>query len=408
MKKALIFMAISAVLAAAATADNTASTSWLLINSYPEVSAKGPATGAAFFGIVYAGSNPAAISDMENVEFAAMHNVWKMGVTAEKLSVAKNFEAGSFGAEIVYNNLGSELVIDTDQYGNPVMTTDIASLSAWGASIMYAKKIKDFSLGLALKGYSENFGSGAEFAGCVDAGFIYKGFLHDRINLGVSLLNISAGSGDFYTPMDLKAALSFAYVRGGSTVIGVAAGCDYLIKESYFSAQAGFDYYPAEFLAVRGGAAYDTDNTLKFSAGISFKLEGMSAAYSYEPDPLLGDSHKISVSASFGKSSSSSDDEGEGMAISEKGTFASYMESGDYYYGSKQYRKALKYYEYINTLYWKDIEDKPEKSKSAFFQKLGICYYNIKDAKNALLYFERAQYFDKENEILKHWIKSLK
>jgi tetratricopeptide (TPR) repeat protein len=84
------------------------------------------------------------------------------------------------------------------------------------------------------------------------------------------------------------------------------------------------------------------------------------------------------------------------------------MESGNFSYENKEYRKALKYYEYINSIFWKDIEDKTDKEKSSFYQKVGICYYNIRDTERAIQYFNRALYFDKDNEILKHWIKLLK
>jgi tetratricopeptide (TPR) repeat protein len=84
------------------------------------------------------------------------------------------------------------------------------------------------------------------------------------------------------------------------------------------------------------------------------------------------------------------------------------MKSGDYYYENRQYRQALKYYEYINLLYWKETEALTDRGKTIFYQKLGICYYNIKDNARALQYFERALYFDRENEILRQWIKLMK
>lgn len=407
MKKPIITTLLALFLTLPVFAGNTASSCWLLINSYPEIAAKGAATGAVFYGITSAGSNPAAIAEMENVDFAVMHNIWLQGVTAEKLSFGKSFEAGNFAVEFLYNNLGSLPVILADQYGNPVLTTGIVSPYAWAASLVYAKKIKDFSLGMALKLLSEDLSDGASYTGCADVGFIYDGIFGDKVAIGVSLLNISTGSGSVYTPIDLKGALKYTFSHGGSPVLDAVIGCDYLIKEGYVSAQAGFDYYLFNLVTLRGGISVDGGVNVAFSAGAALKLEGMTLAYSYEPDGGIGDAHKVSLNASFGRQSASSENE-DGGSITEKGTFASYMESGDFYYNEKQYRKALKYYEYINLMYWKDIEDKPEKVKSAFFQKLGICYYNIKEPKRATSNFERALYFDKENEILKHWIKSLK
>lgn len=408
MKKPIIITLLALFFTCSAFAGNTAVSTWLLINTYPEFAGKGPASGAVVHGITAAGSNPAAIADMENVEFGVLHNIWRQGITSEKLSVAKNFDAGSFGIELVYNNLGSVPILLADAYGNPIITTDTASMSAWGASLVYAKKIKDFSLGMAIKVFSEDLSAGPEYTWAADVGFIYKGILTDKVNLGVSLLNISAGNEGFYTPINLRGALLYTYSHGGSPVVGVFAGCDYLIKEKYITGQAGFDYYLFETFTLRGGIVIDSGIELSFSAGAGIKLESMSINYSFEPNQALGDSHKISLNAAFGRNAASSDAEGDGETLSEKGTFLNYMESGDYYYNEKQFRKALKYYEYINLLYWKDLEDKGDKAKSSFFQKLGICYYNIKDNKRAAQYFDRALFFDKENEILKHWIKLLK
>jgi tetratricopeptide (TPR) repeat protein len=408
MKKYLIFMSMAVFFAAAACADSSTTSAWLLINSYPDVAAKGSATGAACYGITAASVNPAALAGIENLEFAVMHNQWLQGVTGERLSAGRAFDFGNIGIDLAYNDLGTIAVLAADQSGNPVITGDLASMRAWSASLIYGKKIKNFSLGLAARMLSENLGSGDYYTGCADAGMIYEGFLNEKVNLGISLLNISAESSGYYTPINLKASIIYKYEHGGSPVINLSAACDYLLKDSYMSGQAGFDYYLFDTVILRGGISVSQPGSVNFSAGAGVKVEGLNINYSYEPVSELGAAHKIALSAAFGKSAQAGEGESEGENITDKGTFLNYMESGDFFYNSKEYRKAIKYYEYINTLYWKDIEDKQDKDKSSFFQKLGICYYNIRDNKRALQYFERAVYYDKENEILKHWIKSLK
>ncbi len=406
MKKVAIYIVLSLFFTLTAVADNTSTSGYLLINNYPEFAAKGAATGAASHGITAAGINPAAIAQIDNVEFAVMRNQWVQDLSSQRLSAAKAFEFGSVGLELSYADLGTVGVIKSDEYGNPVITGDIASMRAWGGSLVYAKKIKSFSFGLAAKMFSENLSDGDYYLGCADAGVIYEGFISDKVNLGISILNIAAASNGYYTPIDLNAAVLFKYEHGGSPVIYLSAAGDYMVKDSYFSGMASFDYFLFDTVVLRGGININQDGDLNFSAGAGIKAEGLTLSYSYEPVPALGASHKISINAALGKGAEAADGDGETMA--EKGTFANYLESGNYYYEAKEYRKAIKYFEYINTLYWKDMEDKPAKEKAVFYQKLGICYYNIRDNKRAQLYFDRALYFDKENEILKHWIKSLK
>jgi hypothetical protein len=408
MKKYLVLSVLSLIFTIAARAGNTTTSGWLLINNYPEFAAKGSATGAASHGITAAGINPAAIAEIDNVEFAVMRSQWVMDMSSQRLSAGKAFDFGNIGFELSYADLGTVGVLAADESGNPVITGDTASMRAWGGSLVYAKKIKSFSFGLAGKMFSENLSDGDYYFGCADAGVIYEGFINDRVNLGISMLNISAGNNGYFTPIDLNAAVLFKYEHGGSPVIYVSAACDYLVKDSYITGMAGFDYFLFDTVIIRGGININQTGDLSFSAGAGVKVEGLNIGYSYEPVPGLGASHRISINAALGKSPEAASGEGEGDAIAEKGTFANYLESGNYYYDAKEYRKAIKYYEYINTLYWKDLEDKPAKEKSSFYQKIGICYYNIRDSKRALLYFDRALYFDKENEILKHWIKSLK
>lgn len=406
MRRNLFCIFFTLAIAAFACADSVYTGAYMLINSYPDFAAKGDATGAACYGITAMGANPAALGSIDNVEFAVLHNQWRQDVTAEKMSAGKAFDFGNIGLELSYINMGSITQLLADDYGNPVITNNSINLNAWGLSLVYGKKIKNFSMGLAARMFSENLGAVDNYTGCADAGFIYDGFIAESMSAGLSLLNISPKNNEYYTPMDLKAAVIYKYMHGGGPVINLSAACDYLIKDNYLLGGVGFDYYMFETLIIRGGINMNQKGEMNFSAGAGIKLEGVTINYSYEPDPELGDAHKLSINAAFGKTSVPP--ESEGKTISEKGTFAGYLDSGNYYYENKQYRQALKYFEYINLMYWKDIEDKSEKDKSSFYQKIGICYYNIKDNKRALQYFDRALYFDKGNEILKHWIKSIK
>ncbi|HRU39567.1 MAG TPA: hypothetical protein P5511_06790, partial [Candidatus Goldiibacteriota bacterium] len=382
MKKAVFTAVLPFFAVISAFGANYSTASWLLANSYPQFAARGSSAEAAYSGIEAASGNPAAIGSVENIEFAAMAGKWLMDTGMQKLSLAKSFEAGNFGFEIAYNNLGSAMRINADEFGNPVITGELLDMSAWGMSLIYAKKIKNFSLGAAVKGFFESLGAGPSFLWCADAGFMYSGLLNDSLNLGISILNISAGDGEFFTPINLKASASYVFSEKSSKIAGLTAGVNYLPREEYVSGQAGLDIYLFGLAALRAGASMSNSGSFGFSAGAGLKIDSMDLNYSYEPNPALGDCHKVSVSASFPKPDTRQGEQA-GPGAEEKGTFESYLESGDYYYENKQYRQALKYYEYINLLYWKDLEDRNDKFKTSFYQKMGICYYNIKENKRA-------------------------
>jgi len=391
-----IFFSINLLLA-----ENISTATYLLINSYPEYSAKGESVGASFLGITSAGLNPAAIAGIENGEFAAMYNRYTDDINAQKLSIAKNFIFGVLGLELSYFDFGEIQEIDSDIYGNPVLSNNRLKSNILFTSLIFSRRIKNFNLGIASKFIFENFAEQNNFLFCIDAGIIYKNIIFDNLNFGISLLNISTQVDGYYTPINLKAAFNYSIYNN---FFVLSSAVNYLIKDDYLSFYAGVDFSLFEMVVLRGGLN-NNFNDINFTAGVGFIIEGIHFDYSFETLPFSENIHKISLNANFGKIIMETEIESK---IEGGDSLKSYMDSGNYYYDNKQYRSAIKYFEYINLLYWRDIENMSDKEKSAFFQKLGICYYNIKDTKRALQYFERANYFDRDNEILKHWIKLLK
>lgn len=401
MKKTILIITVIFGFVGFSNAENISTATYLLVNSYPAFSAKGDAIGVCFSGITSASLNPAAIADITNAEFAAMYNQYFEDINSQKLSIAKNFNFGVMGFELNYFDLGTVAEINSDIYGNPVLSNNAIKNSVLYTSLIFSKKIKNFSFGISSKFIFENIAENNNFLFCVDAGIIYRNFVIENLNFGISLLNISTQTNNFYTPIDLKSAISYSIYNNFLTISGAI---NYLIKDEYLSLYAGADFSLFDVLILRGGINNNYDN-INFTAGLGFVIDGVHFDYSLEVMPFSENIHKFSLSANFGKINTEAETE---TNIEKGNTFKDYMESGNFYYESKQYRNAIKYFEYINLLYWRDIENMSDKEKSAFFQKLGICYYNIKDTKRALQYFERANYFDKDNEILKHWIRLLK
>lgn len=401
MRKTLFVVLSLFFLLNSITAANFSTATYLLINSYPEYSAKGESVGTGFSGITAASLNPAAIADIDNGEFAAMYNRYMTDVNAQKISLAKNLNFGVIGFELTYIDFGDIKQINSDIFGNPVLSSDTLRSLVLFPSFIFAQKIKNFNFGIALKFIMESLAQQKSFLFCVDAGVIYNNAFAENLNFGISLLNVATQIDDYYLPINLKAAINYCIYKN---FLVVSSAVNYLIKDNYLSFYGGIDFSLSDVFILRGGVN-NNFNSLNFTAGAGFIIENIYFDYSYEMLPFSENTHKISVNAGFGQFTPKTESE---TKIEGGDSFKSYMESGDYYYESKQYRNAIKYFEYINLLYWRDVENMNDREKSSFFQKLGICYYNIKDTKRALQYFERANYFDKNNEILKHWIKLLK
>jgi tetratricopeptide (TPR) repeat protein len=406
MKRIVIIM-IAVFTAGFLYADNRSAASYMLIDSFPEAAAKFAACGAAFYGVSYADENPAAIAVVDNYSWAAMHSIMPLSMYEEKASLAKVFDFGSLGLSFTHFNFGQVQNTGIDGNLGPVLNADTSDLSAVYISALYAKKFESFSIGFAAKGLSESLTGDPWYAFLADAGFIFEGVFVDDLNLGFSVLNLSAGSSGSALPLDIKTALSYDIKSKVRDQLRLTAAADYLANDDAIKAGLGFDYTLFDDFILRGGFSTGNMEKLKFTAGIGAKVMGLTFDYAFVPDANTGDTHKLSISGSFGKQNEQPDKpEGKGAETGE--SYAGYMKSGDYYYENRQYRQALKYYEYINLLYWKETEALTDRGKTIFYQKLGICYYNIKDNARALQYFERALYFDRENEILRQWIKLMK
>jgi hypothetical protein len=383
----------------------TGISSWLLIDGYPEASARGGSGGVSGYGIQYAGINPAALAGVENFSFEAMHAVFPADISLEKVTAGKYYDFGVLGLDLGYFDFGQISNIGIDTSLSPVISGSTTMPYALNAALIYAKKMDNFSVGLSARGACEYTGGATLVYAMADAGAIADDIFTEGLSFGASLTNISGDQGGFSAPMDAAAGFSYSIKNKLRELMKISISGDYIPVMDQLKGSAGFDFPVTDDFIIRGGVGAPWNGQVKFSGGLTLKAMGIAFNYAYLPDTNIGDVHKISIGAAFGREEERS---AEKPATKETETFGGYMKSGDYYYDNRQYGMALKYYEYINLIYWKELEALPDIEKSAFNQKLGICYYNIRDNRHALQYFERAFYYDKLNEILKHWIRLLK
>jgi len=365
------------------------------INMYPGAASVSGAGAFCTDGSEGINENPASAVYLSSV--SAMHYITGMGISAQDISYNTHSGAGAFGVSLSNFSFGQEQEITQDAYGAPVITGNMTGLSALGLTGIYARKFGKLSAGASFGMLAQNFGSTEIFYNA-GIGFRIDDLLTRGVNLGMAVNGMDIGGNGIRS-----AGISLMYKAKTDEPFFAASGVSFDGYSLCASLGAGTRIF--DVLSLAAGARYVTGQ-FYYSAGASFNLGQAAVNYSYEPFTITGASHRMSLSFPLDyrqdtAKNSNTDSQGEK-------SFAAYMRNGDYYYSGRQYSQAAKYYEYINVLYWKDLQRMSEGERSRFFQKLGICYYNIKDNARAKQYFEQAIFLTPENEILKHWLRAIK
>ncbi|MCE5299824.1 MAG: hypothetical protein LLG37_02990 [Spirochaetia bacterium] len=403
--KRLALALLPVLLAAVIHAANISTATYLLLSAYPDHEAAGASCASALYGNSASAVNPAALAGAENFNYDIMQAFLPGSMLLQKLTLSKAFEAGVFGLDAGYYNFGSYQAVGADDNLMPTVLPGTADAYSASAAISYAKRVSNLGTGITLRGMYESLAGETVFVPLLDAGFVVDGIWNDRISLGASLLNVSPEQDGYAPPAVINTG--FAYYLNGraDNYINLHLGAACLVREGDFKAEAGVSFTPVDILTLRGGISGGSNRELAFSGGVSVRISGITLNYSYSPAALSGAMHKISIS---GGGADKPAEEAAAEKPEKGGSYDTYRKSGDYYYEARAYKQAAKYYEYINLLYWKEVEDLSDREKSNFYQRLGICYYNMRDNRRALSYFDRAMFYEKDNEILKHWIKLLK
>lgn len=383
---------------------------YTLIDTLPQPSVLGESSTAAFQGLAFIDINPASVAGLSRTEYTLMHNIWFQGVNNERVSVGRNFDFGAGALSFSYFDMGTVQKIGMDEFGAPVPTSEQAELYAMSFSAAAAKKIRSLLLGLGVDVIYEALDDDRQAYLSFAAGAVQKNVLVDNLDVGLSVLNISFDTGDVTMPLEIKAGAGYTVKNSGEEILKAGLGACYMPDNDMTLIELGAQYAIFPALAIRAGTTIDTRGSAAVNAGFGVKLDDFRIDYAYSPAGELGSTHKIAISGVIGSSAElkitdDAEDDGKEEAGEQNTGNTGW---GDYYYRKKQFSKALRYYEKANLLEWKKIEDMTDGEKSSFYQKLGICYYNIRDNDRAKQYFEKAYFYDKTNEILKHWIRIMK
>lgn len=409
MRKIKLFITLLLCLPCQAVfADNELVQPWLLLSSYPAASASGEASSVSLKGLPYFSFNPAAPASVKNIEFSASQSLFDAGFSCGRALVARNLGFGVVSFECSWFDFGSIEALAVGLSGGPEAMNEEIKLGAYSFSAGISKVIGKTQIGASFRYSAEDLGGPVSSMVSADAGIVVNDVITEGLNLGISAGSISIPQGDFEPPMNIRGGASYSLKNDMTRIITFGAGLDYLVFESALSFDAGIDFNLADAVSLRASVKSGHTGGVTYAIGAGFDIDTLKLDYAYTPGIYTGGSHRAGFSSFFERQDYYVDAGEPEEIFGEERSYESYVKSGDYYYRVKQYRKALKYYEYINLFFWKDIEKKGDKERSALYQKMGISYYSIKDEARALHYFEQASYYDRANEILKFWMKTMK
>lgn len=263
--------------------------------------------------------NPAGLMFVPGKEIAAAHNESFEGMRHDYLGFAGGTLAGEYRWGAAFYGLYTPS--DMERRGglnedNPFEPLSVAEgyFAAYDAAVSFAAA-RGFgprlAVGAGAKIINQTIDDRAGWGAAVDAGVRYE--YSKRVSLAAVVRNagtpIAVGGKSYPLPVSLRfGAACSADLRSAGRLRGVFETS--VPVDNYPSFHFGAEYFPVESFAARAGyrwRLYGTElddlSGLAVGAGMKIAASGGSLKldYSFNPYGVLGDSHRITLSMSFGK-----------------------------------------------------------------------------------------------------------
>ncbi|MFC1501529.1 PorV/PorQ family protein [Elusimicrobiota bacterium] len=264
--------------------------------------ARAAAMGDAYVAVVNNADgvywNPAALYDIEEFSFSAMHAVWFEDIYYDWISYARNITFGTIGIGAQYLSYGT--MKKTDSTGAEISDFSPSDLAI---TLSYANYIFGIPMGISAKYVSLTIEDSAT-AFAMDIGtklsseyneFAF-GFVIQNIGTKVKFINEE-------DPLPLNIKTGIAYRASSTLLFSLDANAPIDNEPNAgigieYSKEINFDTYTA----IRAGyntKTKDISGLQGFSAGIGFRYFEYDFDYAYVPFGDLGQTHKISFSLKF-------------------------------------------------------------------------------------------------------------
>ena len=240
--------------------------------------------------------NPAGSAWVRNKEAMASYIDYLEGIKYGYIGYLQPLNANST-LGLAYGYLDSGAIDRTDVAGSAIGT--FSSTQSLGI-LTYARSFGDkFALGTNLKLFQQIIEDEKAGGYAFDLGTQYK--VRPQFVLGLAVQNIGPGVTFVKEkdPLPVTIKLGALYMFMEDT-LNISGDAKYQPKEnSKISENVGAEYWVSRNLALRIG--YDTasisdiENFTGVSAGMGFKISGLTLNYAWMPYGILGDTHRISL-----------------------------------------------------------------------------------------------------------------
>ncbi|MFH1784760.1 MAG: PorV/PorQ family protein [bacterium] len=255
--------------------------------------------------------NPAGISQLKSQQIGAMHTQWISDITYDYVGYVSPVGKGAIGISGVYLSSGS---MDRRGSGGEAL----GSFGAYDTSVAlsYARQLTGVvHMGINVKLIQQSIEDETANGFAVDIGQMYM-LPVSGLSAGIAVQNIGPQMKFIEEPFSLPLTVTAGV--GYKMLGGLTLGMDvkHQVVDSITSISVGTEYFPVSMLALRAGylakmlkstddfgsvAGQDTNmaSLTGLGAGVGFKLGSTSVDYAFVPYGDLGNTHRISILASF-------------------------------------------------------------------------------------------------------------
>ncbi|MDI6757525.1 MAG: PorV/PorQ family protein [Endomicrobiia bacterium] len=264
--------------------------------------------------------NPAGLMFVPRKEIAAAHNESFEGIRHDYLGFAGGNLSGKYRWGAAFYGLYTPSDIERrsgtseDDPFEPVSVAE-GYFAAYDAALSFAAARgfgQRISVGAAAKLINQTIDDRAGWGAAVDAGIRYE--YSDGVSLAAVIRNIgtpiAVGGKSYPLPISLRLGADYsADLRSAGRLRGVFETS--LPTDNYPSFHFGAEYFPVESFAFRAGYRWrlygpELDDLSGLAVGAGMKIGSSSGDlkldYSFNPYGVLGNSHRITLSVSFGNS----------------------------------------------------------------------------------------------------------
>jgi len=255
--------------------------------------------------------NPGALTQIEGVQIAYMHNFWFQNISYDYIGYVQGFrnsEGERFGISIAMLNIGEIQRTLEDASGNYAGTGNTFNSYDLAVALSYAWKMREnIGIGTSLKFIRSTIDDVDGYTVSADLGFLWV--LTSKLSIGVNAQNSilpiairyyrgnTAVSASHSLPMNIKAGAAYKFNNKLTLGLDVNVPID-----NRLNVHIGAEYWYENF-AVRAGYKtdfiQDIDILSGLSVGMGFKWKNYQVDYAFVPYGDLGSTHRVSLLAKF-------------------------------------------------------------------------------------------------------------